>query len=138
MAYQSGKRYKIRMKVEGAYNTPPGIGDSFLIRTVDSPGLKEGAADTEAQKAARRSLLVDANRRSFVAECESAGFSPDSPISPSLAAMIRRSRAEAGPVVDQVEASAAGRGDGEDLAELPDSRAAAACSSDVAAAACFR
>ncbi len=57
-------------------------------------GLKDGGADTEAQKAARRSMLADANRRSFVAECESAGFSPDSPISPSLAAILRRRAAE--------------------------------------------
>jgi hypothetical protein len=55
-------------------------------------GLKETAGDDEARKAAHRSLLADANRRAFEAECESAGVSPDRPISPSLAALIRKGK----------------------------------------------
>lgn len=56
-------------------------------------GIPESSVEIEARRAERaRALLTEANRRAFVAECKSAGISPDSPISPSLASVLQQKR----------------------------------------------
>lgn len=54
-------------------------------------GLKVEEENKQA-KARQMATLQEANRRAFVAECKEAGISPDSSVSPSLAALMKRSK----------------------------------------------
>lgn len=51
-------------------------------------GLK-AAKDDEEARARKLAIMKDANRQAFEAECKEAGFPLDSPVSPSLAKLIR-------------------------------------------------
>jgi hypothetical protein len=63
--------------------------DYLKARYGDNWGLKQAKEEAEA-KVKRTAAMQEVNRLSFEAECKSAGFPSDSPISPSLAKLLGR------------------------------------------------